>query len=159
MPIQNFPGEQLTWTQPHLFGSDYELHRGDQVIGTLRFRSSWGSLATAEIDGGCWTFKRLGFLQTRVSIKACAAEADLGIFRNNTWSGGGTLELPGGGLIQANTNFWHSRYEFAAAGDQPLIRYRTERGFVSPDKWRFFRPPSEWPNCPGWRCSVGTWLS
>ena len=105
-------GHSLSWQQPSLLGSEYGLHLGEDIIGTLRFRSSWGSLATAEILGGCWTFKRIGFLQTRVSIKVCGTEPDIAIFRNNTWKGGGTLEFPDGRRLPASTNFWHSRYEF-----------------------------------------------
>ena len=129
MPIQDYIAEPLAWTQPHMLTSDYELRHGQELIGSLRFRSSWGSLATAEVDGGCWTFKRLGFFHTRVSIRACNSETDLGIFRNNTWSGGGTLELPDERRFPANTNFWHSRYEFVAPDGTPLILYRTKKGF------------------------------
>ena len=126
MQIQDLVGEDLEWSQSGLLGSEYELCRGSDVIGTLKFRSAFGSLATASVDLGCWTFKRMGFLKTRVTVKACDEERELGVFRNNTWSGGGTLELPGGRSIQASTNFWHSKYEFLK-DDQPLIKYRTRQ--------------------------------
>ena len=62
-------------------------------MATLRFRSIWGSLATAESADGCWTFKRVGFLQTRATIRTCESEDEIAVFKNNSWTGGGTLEL------------------------------------------------------------------
>ena len=46
---------------------EYELRAGDMLAATLRFRSSFGSFATAEDGDGCWTFKRVGFWQTSVN--------------------------------------------------------------------------------------------
>jgi len=55
--------QALQWRQPHLFKMEYELHAGDELVATLRFRSSFGTLATAQSADGCWTFKRAGFFQ------------------------------------------------------------------------------------------------
>jgi hypothetical protein len=35
------------------------------------------------------------------------------------------LDLPDGRQLKANTNFWHTRFEFTGADDQPLIRYHS----------------------------------
>lgn len=158
MKIQDLIGEELSWSQPRLMTSEYDLSRGTEVIGTLRFRSSFGSLATARLEPGCWTFKRQGFLQTRVSIRACDQEADLGVFRNNTWTGGGTLELPGGDQIQANTNFWHSRYEFAAAGGVSLIKYQTHQGLKLRGEMEILPAAKALPELP-WLVMLGWYLA
>lgn len=126
MPQDNLVNEALLWTQPRILHEEYQLQHGDKVVGTLRFRSSLGSFATAENSAGSWTFKRLGFLQTRVTVRVAGADADLATFRNNTWSGGGTLDLPDGRHFKAATNFWQTRYEILDATDQPLLRYRME---------------------------------
>ena len=78
MQIQDLVGEDLEWSQSGLLGSEYELCRGSDVIGTLKFRSAFGSLATASVDLGCWTFKRMGFLQTRATVRTAqnGPEAD-----------------------------------------------------------------------------------
>src|SRR4029453_2240918 len=76
MPMADLAGEELSWSQPRFLASGYELSRAGNVIGRLTFRSAWGSLATAEIDDGCWTFKRLGFLKTRVSVGPCQPEEE-----------------------------------------------------------------------------------
>ncbi len=102
----------------------YELRAGDDLVGTLRFRNSFGSLATGESGDGCWTFKRVGFWQTRATVRACDTDADIAVFRNNTWSGGGTLELPGGRQIPATTNFWQTQFELQDTAGEALVRFR-----------------------------------
>ncbi|HYM81602.1 MAG TPA: hypothetical protein VEY91_09350, partial [Candidatus Limnocylindria bacterium] len=91
----------LKWSQPSALSMQYELRAGDELAATLRFRSMFGSFATGESADGCWTFKRVGFWQTRATIRACDSETEIAAFRNNTWSGGGTLELADGQTIRA----------------------------------------------------------
>lgn len=121
--------QRLDWTQTHTFGHQYELHAGDTRLGALVFRSGFGTFATVENAHGCWTMKRVGFLRTRVEIRPCDRETAVGTFHNSTWSGGGTLEIPGGRPIRANINFWQTKCEFVDADDRPLIRY-TSGGFL-----------------------------
>jgi hypothetical protein len=119
----------LTWTQPHALTPSHELHDGSTLVGTLEFRSRFGTLAFAKIGGECWTMKRLGFLKTRVEVRRCESEASFAVFHNNTWSGGGTLSLPDGREFRADTNLWHSRYEFVDGTDRSIVRYASG-GFI-----------------------------
>ena len=96
----------------------YELCAGEMIAATLRFRGSFGSFATAASADGSWTFKRVGFWQTKVTVRANGAETDLAVFKNNTWSGGGTLELPAGRKYLANISFWATQYEFKTEAGQ-----------------------------------------
>jgi hypothetical protein len=114
---------EVKWTQPSAFKMSFELHAGDELAATLRFRSSFGSLAAGESADGCWTFKRAGFFQTRVTIRVCGEETDIAVFRNNTWSGGGTLELPDGRKVLATTNLWQSNLDFKTESDETLLRF------------------------------------
>jgi hypothetical protein len=118
-------GRELEWVQPSAWKMEYELHAGDELIATLRFRSSFGSFATTESADGCWTFKRVGFWQTRVTIRGCGSETDIATFKNNTWSGGGTLELPDGREILATTNLWRTNFEFKTEAGATLVRFKT----------------------------------
>ena len=103
---------------------EYELRTGDgELAATLRFRSSFGSFATAETADGCWTFKRVGFFQTKVTIRACGSDHDIGIFKHNTWSGGGTLELAEAGTFRAATNFWQTKFGFETQSGEKLIGF------------------------------------
>jgi hypothetical protein len=103
---------------------EYELQAGDAIAATLCFRSSFGSFATATSADGIWTFKRVGFTQTRATIRKSESETDLAVFKNNTWRGGGTLEFPDGRKYLANTNFWATQYAFETEMGEPLITYR-----------------------------------
>ena len=122
--IAELAGRELKWVQPHVFKMEYELQDGDSVVAALRFRSSFGSFATAETAEGSWTFKRVGFWQTRVTIRASGTETDLAAFHTRTWSGGGTLEFPDGRKYPVNSNFWETEYEFKTETGEPLITFR-----------------------------------
>lgn len=117
--------QPLKWTQPSAFRMQYELLSGEEVLAALAFRSSFGTLATAETADGCWTFKRVGFWQTRLTIRPCGEEEDLAVFKNNTWSGGGTLEFPDGRIFRATTNFWKTRLEFHNLADEVLVVFHS----------------------------------
>ena len=123
-------GRELQWLQPRAMKMEYELRAGDMIAATLRFRSSFGSFATAASADGNWTFKRVGFWQTKVTVRESGAETDLVVFKNNTWSGGGTLELPDGRKYPANTNFWATQYEFRTETGEALISYKKIGGML-----------------------------
>lgn len=128
--IAQLPGLDLKWEQPNLFKMEYNLLAGDEIAATLRFRSSFGSYATARSADGCWTFRRIGFFQTRMAIRVCGSEADIASFRNNTWKGGGTLELPDGRQYTSNTNFWMTQIEFRDRAEEVLFSHRKIGGFI-----------------------------
>jgi len=128
-PISKMADQDLVWTQPNAFKEEYELRAQDALLATLKFRSAFGSLAVAETGNGCWTFKRVGFFSTRVSIRACDTETDMASFKNNTWSGGGTLEFPNGRSYRASTNFWQTRLELVSEYDQVVLSYSDIGGF------------------------------
>lgn len=116
---------ELKWTQPSAFRMYYELQAGDELAATVRFRSAFGSLATSESGDGCWTFKRVGFFQTRVTIRVCGEETDIAVFRNNTWTGGGALELLYGRKVLVTTNLWQSNLEFKTESEETLLRFQS----------------------------------
>ncbi len=120
----------LTWTQPHMMKQEYELLDGDMLVGTLRFRSSFGTLATGECADGSWTFKRVGFWKTRVSIRQSGSENDIASFANSTWSNGGTLEFPDGRRYPADSNFWMTRYAFNTEQEMPLVTFEKIGGIL-----------------------------
>lgn len=150
---------ELKWIQPHASKMEYELHAGDMAAATLRFRSSFGSFATATASEGIWTFKRVGFAQTKVTIRASEAENDLAVFKNNTWSGGGTLELPDGRKYPANTNFWATQYEFKTEMGDPLISYRKIGGILHMSSATEIHPlAKDIPELP-WMVILGWYLT
>lgn len=128
--LADLVGHELKWVQPHASKMEYELRAGDTLAATLRFRSSFGSFATATSADGIWTFKRVGFFQTKATIRADESETDLAVFINNTWSGGGTLEFPDGRKYPVSTNFWATQLDFKTELGQLLISYKSIGGFL-----------------------------
>jgi hypothetical protein len=119
-------GQCLKWEQPSALKMKYELRTGDgEVAATLHFRSSFGSFATANSTDGCWTFKRVGFWRTKVTVRTCGSDDDFAIFKNNTWSGGGTLELANGRTFKATTNSWQTKIAFETETGEKLIEFAT----------------------------------
>lgn len=155
--IADFIGLPLLWRRPALLKAVYELTSGDTLIATVSFRSLWGTFATARSADGCWTFKRAGFMQTRVTIRACDSDVDLATFRNNTWSGGGTLVLPDGRRYPANTNFWQTQYEFTTDAGTALIRYHGPRLFSSSGDVTLLPDARDVPELP-WMVMLGWYL-
>ncbi len=152
-------GHELKWIQPHALKMEYELHIGDMVVATLRFRSSFGSFAMATSTEGSWTFKRVGFWQTKVTIRASETETDLAVFKNNTWSAGGTLELPDGRKYPANTNFWATQYEFKTDRGEALISYRNIGGVLHLSSVTEIHPlAKDIPEIP-WMIMLGWYLT
>ena len=129
-PMRECIERQLHWKQPSALKQRHELRDGESEVATLEFRNSLGTLATAQTAEGSWSFKRVGFFRTYVTIRAGDSEQDLGVFRPNTWSAGGTLELPDGRHFRADTNLWMTRYSFASTDEQPLVSFRRIAGVL-----------------------------
>lgn len=127
--IAELAGLKLNWgTRP--FTLEYELRANDELAATLCFKKLFGTLAIAESADGSWSFKRMGLFKPRVTIQANGSDEDIAIFRNNTWSEGGTLEFPDGRKYLVATNFWQSQYEFRTETGQPLLKFKSD-GFVN----------------------------
>ncbi len=155
--IANFVGLPLLWRRVGLLRAEYELRSDDLVVATLQFRSAWGTFATAQSGDGCWTFKRVGFWQTRATIRACDSEEEIATFKNNTWSHGGTLVFPDGRQYPANTNFWQTQYEFTTAAGEPLIHFHNRGFFGSSAEVTILPQAKEMPELP-WMVSLGWYL-
>lgn len=156
--IAQMTESELEWVQPRALRMEYELRAGEEVVATLRFRSSFGSFATAESTDGCWTFKRVGFWQTRATIRPCGSETEVASFRQGTWSSGGTLELLDGRRYRASTNFWQTRFQIESENGEPLIHYRTH-GMVRLAAQMEITPlAAELPEMP-WMAMLGWYLA
>src|SRR5688572_12456036 len=123
--IADLSGQWLKWEQPSALKMGYELRAGTELAATLRFRTSFGSFATGESADGCWTFKRVGFWRTKATVRLGGADTDIATFRNNTWSGGGTLELSDGRTFPVSTKFWQTQFGFNTESGETLIEFKS----------------------------------
>ena len=117
-------GGSLHWVEPKAFEHGYEL-RDDQgaLYGSMSFRTALGSLAVAEMALGAWSFKRVGFLNPRVTVRVKGQEVDAALFHPK-FAGGGRLEFADGTSFQwRSTNFWQSRWAFFDGRESPLVEF------------------------------------
>jgi len=148
----------IVWKQPKMMEPAFELKYSEEVLGTLRFKNSFGSLAEGVMAEGKWTFKRQGFLKTQVTIRQDGNPGNIAVYFTNTWSQGGTLELPDGRKYQANSNFWHSQFEFTDLQEHPILRFTNIGGFKLHARLEILPAAKELPEIP-WMVLLGWYLA
>ena len=83
---------------------------GEHPLGHLRWEKGGGSLAVGETAHGSWSFKRVGFFATRVSVRPLGSESEIALFSPG-WKGDGEVLLKGGKrLLWKSTSFWKADY-------------------------------------------------
>ena len=128
--IQEAEDDLLTWVQPRPFTRSYELRSNGHVLSRLQWGKPLGSLATVESADGEWSFKRIGFLRPRVTVRVPGAGTDRAIFHPN-WGGGGKLELADGrGFRLISTNFWRSEWAFTDEEGNQVVCFRPKYGLA-----------------------------
>lgn len=156
--ISDLCGKDLQWMQPRLTDPYFELLSGKEPIASLKFRNAFGSYAEGTFEGKTWTFKRQGFLNTHVTIRAKGSEANVAIFRNNTWSDGGTLEFPEGQKYTANSNYWQEKFEFTDRDEKTLMKFSHISGLKLHAQLEIFKGFSELDKYP-WMVLLGWYLT
>lgn len=118
--------EHLSWVQPRATHQMFELRLKDDIYGTLHFPKSVGSLAEAETAVGKWTFKRVGFFTTRITVRRSGEENDLAVFKPNLMASSGILEFAGGKNFQWQAaNFWQTKFEFKDEAGEVIVTFRS----------------------------------
>lgn len=129
--IAEVADQGLIWKQPTRTKQAFELHAGDEVVGTLIFQRS--SLVTGLTADRQWTFKREGFWHPQVTVRAPGSDLNVALFKPS-WGGGGTLELgPGGQLSFGAANFWHSQWDWQSSDGKPLVHFKSHQGVLKID--------------------------
>ncbi|HEY2930218.1 MAG TPA: hypothetical protein VGK99_00600 [Acidobacteriota bacterium] len=122
--------EELTWIQPAARRREFELRAGDDLVATLKWEKTRGSVARGESAAGAWTFKRAGFLRPLITVRTPGSETEIAVFQPN-WNSQGTLDLgPGGRFRWTRTNFWRSHWAFTRESGNTLIHFRPQFGFL-----------------------------
>jgi hypothetical protein len=119
-------GPALVWTKPDWRTLRYELHHGGEHVASLGFRNAAGSTATGESEDGCWTFKRTGFWQTRVTVRQSGSNDDVGVVDLGVWTSGGALALPDDRRYALAANLWTTHFTISTESEEPLVQYRLE---------------------------------
>jgi hypothetical protein len=101
----------LRWVQPEARKRYFELRSGSDAIATLSWEKASGTLAAAQTADAAWTFKRVGFFNTRVTVRSPGSDADLATFKPS-WGYGGTLEVKGRAYLWQKLDFWGNKWGF-----------------------------------------------
>ncbi|HNT26247.1 MAG TPA: hypothetical protein PKM21_17905 [Anaerolineales bacterium] len=122
--IYNYLDVTPYWIQPAALERRFVLHSGEHELGQLEFHSAWGSLALAECAQGRWSFKRVGFLNPRVTVRLPDTESDLGLYTPR-WTGTqGRLELANGhAYVWQAANFWASQFCWRHPSGDDLVLF------------------------------------
>lgn len=119
----------LEWRQPEALRRFYQLNQDGHELASLRFKSSYGSLATGQYGSASWTFKRTGFLAPKVSVREPGSEAALALFTPG-WSGGGWVAFNSGKRFHLRqTNFWGTEWSFEAEAGGAVVTLTAHAGF------------------------------
>lgn len=117
-------GAELTLQKPRR-SRVFELRDADRSYATLERRKVFGSLAAAETSTGRFTFKRIGFLRTRVTIRREGAEDNFAVFEPR-WTGEGRLSFADGRELQwEREGLWRATWRFDDARGVTLFWIRT----------------------------------
>lgn len=120
----------LSWRQLSATQRNYELVSGGQVIASLRFVKTLGTLAEAQIKGVTYSFKRIGFIHPKITIRKAPFEQDIGAVEMS-WRGTGTAVMNNGRrylLKRAST--WGGKWEVLDDNGEALATMKLRRGFL-----------------------------
>ena len=102
-----------------------ELRDADHLYGTLERRSVFGSLANVAVDGGRFTFKRVGFLRSRATIRRVDAEDNYAVLEPR-WTGEGRLVMADGRELHwEREGFWRPTWRIDDAQGVTLFWVRS----------------------------------
>jgi hypothetical protein len=140
--IRKCVGRELSWMRRKTSRPPvYDLCDGNEIVATLRFHDGSGTSATAECADGCWTLtRRVGFIQTQVTIRKCGSDIDTAVSNSKTWSNRATIEQACGTTFLAGPSFWSSKFQIADASGETLIRFERRFGIVEPKQVIVIQP-------------------
>lgn len=100
----------------------FKLENSSGTVATLRLRRALSSLGEAKARDGEWTFKRVGFLRPRVTVREAGSDTDIGVFHASL-GGDGKLEMAdGSSFTRSSRGFWHARRVWRdARGNEVMI--------------------------------------
>lgn len=133
---------ELSWTRRKTSGVPvYDLCDDKEIVATLRFHDRSGTSATADCADGCWTFsRRVGFIQTQVTIRKCGSDKDIALSKNKTWSNRATIEQACGTVFSAGPSFWSSEFRIADVSGDTLVRFVRRFGILEPKRVIIVQP-------------------
>ena len=124
--------DSLEWVQRKARPREFDLVSGGTVFASLRWQKRCGSLAMAGTAGGAWTFKRSGFLRTRITSRRANSETASSVFTPG-WMGDGLLQLETGQQFRwARKGLWKPTWTFFDSTEKAVVTFTANRGLRKP---------------------------
>lgn len=110
----------------------YELWGGQDLLARLSWTKESGSLAIGESARNVWSFKRIGFFATQVSVRVEGTEDTVAVFSPN-WRGDGKVTLSDNRLfVWKSTVFWKANYQLTDESGTEVLSIKHSNS-ISPD--------------------------
>jgi hypothetical protein len=127
IPISSAVPGSLTWSK--ISGCQgYELRLNNDSVATLQKVSFWSSAYRAETQGGQWTFRRGGCLNSGAEIVDTSPQQTIATLKS-VWGSGGMLTFADGQTFRLQCEgWWRPVWSVIAESGQPVLRlHRRER--------------------------------
>jgi hypothetical protein len=115
-------GTRFEWRRPDAGRRCYYLSGDGEVIASVRFEKSSGTLASLEFGGRVWTCKRTGFWSPRVCVRESSTGADLAVFKPWDHSGGEAVFSTGNRFVLRRVDFWGGEWAFETTAGAEVVR-------------------------------------
>lgn len=123
--ISDIGGCEIAWGQPDWSKWQFEIHAGEEVIGTLVWKAGPDSVAVAQSAEGVWTLKHGGFNRPWVAVRPEGKDWDIARFHLSNPNGIGILTLHDGRKLRWGfTNDRRTNWRWEWVNGTPLISIR-----------------------------------
>jgi len=99
-PMQPDQLRSLAWKQAPAHQRRFDLFAGEDLIASLEFLKTFGTLARGSTAARSWTFKRAGFLSPIVTVREEGREDDCAIYHPNFALSQGQIRLASGAQFE-----------------------------------------------------------
>lgn len=106
------PGVTILIMKPKITRSYYEITSGEEIIGSINFPKTFGTLAQVKLFDEEWSLKRMGFWKPYITVRRMGDTLDyMHIPFSGKWQGLLTLTTHTGDFYELNQNgFWNPKW-------------------------------------------------
>jgi hypothetical protein len=118
-------GEKLTWIRESEDSRNFILKGGQETVGSIRWDKEAGSLAVGEAKGQRWTFKRVGFFHSHITVRNYGVAEEFA--RVEVRGGGaGMIHFSDGERYNFLANLWRAEWQWATPSGSTMIKFRRD---------------------------------
>ncbi len=123
--IRELGNKRLTWQPSAEAKASWELRSGDDVVGTVAWQNptSGGTLVVATSADGRWSFKRVGVLLPRVTVRVAGTDTDVATVTPHL--GRSLVAFADGHAVHfLRKGFWRNEFTLTESNGEPLLAFK-----------------------------------